>query len=159
MSTTEQNQGTLNQYTIEAYTERDRIPILTVWETSVRATHGFLDPDDFEAIKEMVHQINFNEFNVYTFKEGSETLGFIGVADRKIEMLFFSPEHIGQGYGKHMIDFAINTLKADKVDVNEHNDDALKFYQKCGFEAYERSDTDDQGRPYPIVRMKLASPQ
>lgn len=82
-------------------------------------------------------------------------LGFIGVADKKIEMLFLEPKYFGQGLGLKLLDFAVKELKADKLDVNEQNEKALKFYQKFGFQTFDRTDKDDQGRSYPILRMKL----
>lgn len=142
-------------YQIEAYTDNDREQILNVWEKSVLATHDFLNPTDFEEIKELVQTINFNHFYVYCLKQNSEVAGFIGVAEQKIEMLFFSPEYIGKGFGRKLADFALSELKADKVDVNEENSKAVKFYEKLGFKTYERTDKDDQGKDYPLLRMKL----
>ena len=82
-------------------------------------------------------------------------MGFIGVADEKVEMLFLDPKYFGNGIGKKLLSFAVDELNADKVDVNEQNTKALKFYQKFGFEIVERTDKDDQGRSYPLLRMKL----
>ncbi len=82
-------------------------------------------------------------------------MGFIGVADNKIEMLFLDPKCFGQGYGLKLLNFAVEELNADKLDVNEQNTKALRFYQKFGFEIFERTDKDDQGRNYPLLRMKL----
>ena len=70
-------------------------------------------------------------------------------------MLFLSPEYIGKGLGRKLIDFAFSELKADKVDVNEQNTNAVKFYEKLGFITYERADKYDQGKEYPLLRMKL----
>jgi putative acetyltransferase len=81
--------------------------------------------------------------------------GFVGVLDRKIEMLFFAPDYIGKGLGKELITYAIHELQSNKVDVNEQNVNAVQFYLKCGFQTYERTDKDDQGKPYPLLRMKL----
>ena len=69
-------------------------------------------------------------------------------------MLFLSPDYIGKKLGMKLLKFAINELKADKVDVNEQNLNAVSFYQKFGFTVFERSELDDQGNPYPILRMK-----
>ncbi len=140
---------------IEIYTDKDREQILNIWEKSVIATHDFLKPTDFEEIKKLVHTINFNDFEVYCLKQNNEIAGFIGLAERKIEMLFFSPEYIGKGLGRKLTDFAFSELKADKVDVNEQNTNAIKFYEKIGFRTYERTDKDDQGKEYPLLRMKL----
>ena len=41
-----------------------------------------------------------------------------------------------------------------RVDVNEQNPEAVKFYEAMGFVVAERSPLDDQGRPFPLLRMK-----
>ncbi|UUW07276.1 GNAT family N-acetyltransferase [Flavobacterium plurextorum] len=140
---------------IEKYTDKDREQILNIWEKSVLATHDFLNLTDFEEIKQLVQTFNFNDFEVYCLKQNDKVAGFIGLAERKIEMLFFSPEYIGKGLGRKLIDFAFSELQADKVDVNEQNTNAVKFYKKLGFKTYERTDKDDQGKEYPLLRMKL----
>lgn len=140
------------------YSDQYRNQLLNVWEQSVLATHMFLKPEDFLAIKEMVKTIDFNAFDVYCLINNSKLAGFTGIADNKIEMLFLSPEFTGKGGGKRLIEFAIKELNADKVDVNEQNTNAVSFYQRFGFETYERTEKDDQGNPYPLLRMKLKQP-
>ncbi|HKB39870.1 MAG TPA: hypothetical protein VKD72_25770, partial [Gemmataceae bacterium] len=44
------------------------------------------------------------------------------------------------------------------VDVNEQNAAARGFYEACGFVVEGRSELDDQGRPYPLLHMRLAAP-
>jgi len=141
--------------TIDSYKEHFREQILRVWEQSVLATHHFLSLTDFKEIKELVASIDFNELDVFCLLEESQVVGFIGVADQKVEMLFIDPAYLGKGLGKQLLHFATTHLKADKVDVNEQNAHALEFYKKFGFETYERSEKDDQGRNYPILKMKL----
>lgn len=131
-----------------------RDQLLSVWEKSVLATHDFLHPEDFESIKALVHTIDFNHFEVYCLLENQQVIGFIGVAEAKVEMLFLLPDFIGKGLGRYLMNFAIVELGANKVDVNEQNLNAVKFYEKLGFQTYERSEKDDQGNEYPILRMK-----
>lgn len=145
----------MDNYKIEKYNDKYRQQILTVWEKSVQATHSFLSKTDFEEIKELVATIKFNEFQVFCLADEKLVLGFIGVADKKIEMLFLDPDYFGQGLGKKLLSFAVKELAADKLDVNEQNTKALRFYQKFGFETFERADKDEQGRNYPLLRMKL----
>jgi len=142
-------------FKIEKYTDKDREQILNVWEKSVLATHDFLNPIDFEEIKKFLQTFNFNDIEVYCLKQNDEVAGFIGLTKRKIEMLFLSPKYIGKGLGKKLTDFAFSELKANKVDVNEQNTNAVKFYEKIGFKTYERTEKDDQGKEYPLLRMRL----
>ena len=116
---------------------------------------NFLNPSDFEEIKALVQAIDFNLFEVYCLLDADKVFGFIGVADKKIEMLFLLPEYFGSGYGKMLVTFAVQQLGANKVDVNEQNTKATNFYKHLGFETYERSEKDDQGKNYPLLRMKL----
>ena len=83
-----------------------------------------------------------------------EIIGFLGVADQKIEMLFVSPNAQGQGIGSMLCQHAIEHHSATKVDVNEQNHRAIIFYEKIGFEIIGRSELDGQGNPYPILHMK-----
>ncbi len=147
----------LNSYEIRAFRDSDRQQILAIWENSVLATHAFLTRSDFEEIKELVRSLDFNELQVFCLTDEHQVLGFIGVADSKIEMLFLDPGYFGRGLGKKLMSFAVNELNADKLDVNEQNVNALEFYKKFGFVAFERTEKDDQGRPYPLVKMKLVN--
>jgi putative acetyltransferase len=142
---------------IARYTDAHRDGPLKVWEESVLATHDFLAHDDFKEIKAAVQGIDFNELDVYCLMEGSNVIGFVGVAMGKVEMLFLSPGVIGKGFGKRLLSFAVRELKADKVDVNEENTWAVEFYKRFGFSVCERTSRDDQGRDYPLLRMKLAT--
>jgi len=143
------------KFEIKAYDQKYKQQILRVWEHSVLTTHDFLTPSDFTEIKELVQTINFYHFQVYCLTEDDLVIGFIGVADKKIEMLFLDPKYFEQGLGKMLMNFAISELASDKVDVNEQNIKAVNFYKKSGFEIIERTEKDDQGRNYPLLRMKL----
>ncbi|AFS77825.1 acetyltransferase, GNAT family [Gottschalkia acidurici 9a] len=130
--------------------------LLYIWENSVKATHLFLTQDD---IKMLIPHVELgiegiDKLIVAKDKLG-EPLGFIGVENKKIEMLFISSEHFGKGIGKLLINYVINTLEANLVDVNEQNPQALEFYKHLGFEVYDRSETDEQGNPFPILHMKF----
>lgn len=137
------------------YTDNYRSQLLNVWEASVIATHNFIKPEDFQSIKAIVQTINFNDFDVYCLIENDVLLGFVGVLDHKIEMLFLAPDYFGKGLGKRLLLFAIHELKAYKVDVNEQNQKAVEFYLHFGFKTYERTDKDDQGNDYPLLRMEF----
>jgi putative acetyltransferase len=144
-----------DNHKIVQYSDSYKEQLLIVWEKSVLATHSFLAPQDFIEIKKLVQGIDFNALEVYCAIDNTNVLGFMGVADRKIEMLFLLPECIGKGIGKKLVNLAISNLNADKVDVNQQNTHAVNFYQKMGFRVYEQTEKDDQGKDYPLLRMKL----
>ncbi|OAT26784.1 histone acetyltransferase [Buttiauxella ferragutiae ATCC 51602] len=82
-------------------------------------------------------------------------MGFTGVSENRIEMLFVDAGQRGKGIGKLLLLHAIDEQGADELDVNEQNPQAVTFYKKHGFETVGRSEVDGQGRPYPLLHMKL----
>lgn len=79
----------------------------------------------------------------------------MGLSDDLIEMLFVLPDEQGQGYGKQLIEYAINEKQIGKVDVNEQNEKALRFYLKRGFKITGRDSQDNTGKNFPILHMQL----
>jgi putative acetyltransferase len=83
--------------------------------------------------------------------------GFIGLSENKVEMLFVDPSVKGQGIGRALLDHAHSLKGRLDVDVNEQNPLAVGFYLKYGFIQTGRSETDGEGKPFPIIH--LAQPQ
>lgn len=82
-------------------------------------------------------------------------VGFIGIAEQNIEMLFISPSHINKGIGSLLLKNSIKNQGVRKVDVNEQNPEANGFYEYLGFSATGRSPLDGQGNPFPLLHLEL----
>lgn len=136
---------------IRPYEEKYREQMILVWEKSVRATHHFVTSSEVERLKEAVKEIDFKSFSVYCLISEDKVLGFLGVEDNVIVSLFLDPDYIGQKLGTKLMYYALNTLKANKVNVNEENSNAIEFYTKFGFKIYERIKKDSQG--YAALNM------
>ncbi len=142
-------------FNIVRYKDYHKDDILAVWEQSVKATHHFLLESDFEEYKKILQNFDFNDLDVFCLEKNEKIVGFIGIHSEKIEMLFLSPDYIGKGLGRQLTDFAFTSFDINYVDVNEQNPKATEFYEKIGFETFDRTEKDDMGRPYPILKMKL----
>ena len=141
---------------IETVGKEDHLRLLEIWEGSVRATHNFLAEEDLQELKSLILEQYFDAVDLRCAKSSKgEILGFCGVHDDNIEMLFISPDARGKGVGSLLADYAIKSKGATKVDVNEQNDQALGFYQHIGFSVTGRSPVDGQGKPYPLLHMAL----
>lgn len=141
---------------IETVEKTDHLQLLAIWEASVRATHDFLAEDDLNELKPLILEQYFDAVDLTCAKNGNgEILGFCGVHDGNIEMLFISPDVRGKGIGALLAAHAIKDQGATKVDVNEQNEQALGFYQHIGFTVTGRSPIDGQGKPYPLFHMAL----
>ena len=126
-----------------------------VWDVSVRTSHHFLTEEDITGLRPQVKAALQGIEHLIVVWDGDAPEGFMGIQDQKIEMLFLSSTCIGKGIGKELIDIAINEYDAVYVDVNEQNERAEGFYRHMGFRTFRRDETDDQGNPFPVLRMKL----
>ncbi|WP_018754362.1 acetyltransferase [Paenibacillus terrigena] len=150
----------MNSYTLihkDNLTDNELFQILRVWEASVRATHHFLAEEDIVSLIPLVQSgVPQVEHVICIEDQQQEIQAFMGIHGDKIEMLFVDPELRGKGIGKKLITYALDDMNVNYVDVNEQNPQAVGFYEHVGFEVYERSELDDQGNPFPILRMKKA---
>lgn len=60
----------------------------------------------------------------------------------------------GTGVGRALAAFAVERHPTMTTDVNEQNGQAIGFYQRLGFKPNGRSETDGQGRPYPLIHLR-----
>lgn len=128
--------------------------LIEIWERSVRVTHDFLPLNEINELKQLILNQYFHHVLLHKYVLNHHIVGFIGTSPDNIEMLFIEPEYRGQGIGKTLINFALQQLKIDRVDVNEQNLQACAFYKKLGFKVINRSELDAQGKPYPILHLK-----
>lgn len=128
--------------------------ILEIWEASVRASHRFLTEEDIGSLYPQAEDALRQIETLWVMQDGPRPVGFMGVQERKIEMLFLHPDYFRKGLGKIFVELAFRDLNVEYVDVNEQNPDAVKFYERMGFRTFHRDATDDQGNPFPILRMK-----
>ncbi len=130
--------------------------LIQVWEDSVRKTHLFLSEDAISEIKEYVPEaLREVEHLVVSMSDIEVPIGFMGVQDRSIEMLFIFSEERGKGIGKELVRYGIERYAINRVTVNEQNTQAFGFYEHLGFIVDKRAETDEQGRPYPLLYMEL----
>ena len=141
---------------------RERTPddhprLLEIWERSVRATHDFLSEADIAELLPQVRDVYLDAVEIWVHEDADRVAtGFIGLSGAQVEMLFLDPDRRGQGIGTRLLDHARGLRGALTVDVNEQNPAAHGFYRHYGFVDTGRSDTDGQGRPFPLIHMALA---
>lgn len=128
--------------------------LMEIWESAVLNTHDFLKKEDFLYYKEQL-PVYFQYVTLLGFEQEGVLVGFMGIAEGNLEMLFVDNNYRGMGIGKKLITYAISNLQVIKVDVNEQNTQAVGFYKHIGFNVSQRSDLDGEGKEYPILHMQL----
>lgn len=143
---------------MKLYEVQDRSPslldvLLEIWEQSVRATYLFLSDAEVNAIRAYVPQA-LKSVEHLIAAETEKPIAFMGVQNGRLEMLFLAPEERGKGIGKQMLQYGIENYGIAELTINEQNPQAVGFYAHMGFEAYKRTEFDEEGHPYPLLYMK-----
>ena len=137
-------------------TEAERSTLVDVWEAAVRATHHFLTESDIQFFKPRVSRLLIGLEPVLCVRDSDGVLvGFVGVADEKMEALFVRPSWHRAGIGRRLATHVIDTLGVNAVDVLEQNEPAIAFYRRLGFAVAGRSSVQGRGLSLPLLHMRL----
>lgn len=134
---------------------QDYDQLLSLWEASVRSTHHFLTEDDIRFYKPIVRNEYLPAAELYILRnDAGKIAAFMGLSREQVEMLFVHPDERSKGYGKQLMEYALQEKHIYKVDVNEQNEQACLFYQHIGFSVMSRDETDAMGKPFPILHLQ-----
>ncbi|WP_290499250.1 GNAT family N-acetyltransferase [Kocuria sp. UBA5001] len=82
-------------------------------------------------------------------------VGYSRTLDGGLEMLFVDASQRGSGVDGALLTHVLATQGVTRVDVNGQHPGARGFYEHHGFCPVGRDETDDAGRPYPVVHLAL----
>jgi putative acetyltransferase len=127
---------------------------IEIWRAAVDATHGFLTPQDRAEIDTVVAEQFLPNAELWVATDARDyPVGFLVMDGVAIDALFVDPAFHGQGFGTALLDHALTLSPNATVDASEQADNALPFYLARGFRVVGRSETDGQGRPYPLIHL------
>jgi len=128
--------------------------LFDIWWRSVCQTHDFLTQDDLSALAPQVRALGLVSLDTWVLCDAAAApIGFLVMTGSSIEALFIAPEWMRRGGGSLLMKHAQSLRDRLSVDVNEQNVKGLEFYLSCGFSVNSRSDTDGEGRPFPILHL------
>lgn len=128
--------------------------LVAIWRSAVEATHGFLTQADRQEIEDQLPSAYLPSVELTVAVVGGRPVGFAGTAQENLEMLFVDDTFRGRGIGSVLLDHVVRKQGVLAVEVNEQNPDATGFYVHKGFEIVGRSEVDEAGRPYPLLRLR-----
>lgn len=136
----------------------DHATLVDLWRRSVTATHTFLTGRDIADLLPVVRDQALPALDLWVAcEEAGSIVAFLGLSGSSVEALFVAPEWMRRGLGRRLLDHARRTAgERLRVDVNEQNPAALRFYEACGFRVVGRSPLDAGGRPFPLLHLEEA---
>ena len=128
--------------------------VVEIWRNAVDATHGFLSPEDRQAIDEMVCGF-LPQVPLWLAVDANDyPQAFMLIDNGHMQALFVDSACRGIGIGAALVRHGLSLHPNMTTDVNEQNGQAVGFYEKIGFKRTGRSPLDDQGRPYPLIHLE-----
>ncbi|AVR02268.1 acetyltransferase [Pluralibacter gergoviae] len=127
--------------------------LIAIWCRSVDATHDFLSGAYRAELEGLVSAFLPEAPLWVAVTEKDEPVAFMLLTGEHMDALFVDPAVRGRGVGKLLIEHALTLAPRLTTDVNEQNEQAVGFYRKMGFKVAGRSETDDLGKPYPLLNL------
>ena len=138
---------------IDSLTDTLKGELIKVWEKSVRSSHHFLSEENLMYYRSRIMDTYFQAVELYVIRK-THIVAFMGLSNDMIEMLFVLPMEKGKGYGTALLNYAFEEKHIRKIDVNEENAEAYRFYLRRGYQVIGRDDMDADGKPYPIAHLE-----
>ncbi|HDX8866508.1 acetyltransferase [Klebsiella michiganensis] len=127
--------------------------LIAIWRRSVDATHDFLSKEYRAELEDLVSAFLPEAPLWVAVTEKDEPVAFMLLTGEHMDALFVDPTVRGCGVGKLLIKHALTLAPKLTTNVNEQNEQAVGFYKKMGFKVTGRSETDDLGKPYPLLNL------
>lgn len=138
---------------IRPYRESDLSELLDVWYRATKVAHTFLTDEFLEGERTAIadQYLPLAETWVYSF--GGKVIGFVALIGDEIGGLFVDPAHHGHGFGRALVDYALDLRGRLEVDVFKENVVGRRFYDRYGFTIVSERVHDQTG--HDLLRMRL----
>ena len=134
----------------------DLEPCMIVWRRASETGHPFLDAATLDADAALVRDRYMPAADIHVAETEGAVVGFLALLGSFVGGLFVDPSRHGQGIGRALVLEARRRHPVLEVEVYEANAAARGFYARIGFVETGRRERDDQGRPLPLIAMRLA---
>src|SRR5699024_11544163 len=114
-----------------------------IWLSAFSASHDCHAEADRAAIESKLASDYLPAVSLTVAELAGKLVGFSGVLEGNLEMLFIDDSYRGMGIGTMLLNHAIAEQSVTKVDVNEQNTQAAEFSRRRGFQVISLSEADD----------------
>lgn len=143
--------------TIRPFRMPDTEQLVAIWWDASMLAHAFLGEDTLCEQKMLVRDIYLPQAETWVAVLKGQPVGFIGLIGNFIGGLFVTPDQHGRGIARCLVEHALRLKETLELDVYADNPIAPGFYRHLGFKEISRRPTDDDGRSFPLIRMRLSA--
>jgi Acetyltransferases len=145
--------------TLRPFEAGDTEALSHIWRAASERAHPFFTSRQLDHQQELVKSVYLPKAETWVALRGAVPLGFIGLLPQPggavIGGLFVAPEAQGQGIGRMLVAHARKLKYRLSLEVYETNHAARGFYARLGFRETGRREVDDNGLPFPLLKLDL----
>lgn len=124
-----------NDKLILSYRKTDLEEMVRIWYEASIITHSFI-PASFWALQKSAMKDKYLPLaENFVFQDDGQITGFISLVGKRICALFVAPAMQGRGIGRALLEYAKALKGKLSLKVYKENENALRFYEMCGFMA------------------------
>lgn len=140
---------------IRKWRSNDTTPLLRLWLESTIYAHPFIAEDYWRESEAIVRDVYLPAAETWVWNAHGEVQGFVSVMEsRFIGALFVTPNAIGQGIGRALLDHVKQRFPALSLEVYQKNDRAVNFYHAQGFQIEDSAWQEDTQHPTWIMHWQ-----
>lgn len=132
----------------------DHDRIMGVWREASHVGHPFLSEQDLDAQERVTRREHLPRADIVVAELDGAVVGFIATLGISVGGLFVAPGAQRLGLGRRLVEHAQARNTSLELAVYEANLSARAFYASLGFGAVGRSDRDDDGRPFSVLKLR-----
>lgn len=139
---------------IRKFENSDIDDVMQIWKNENIQAHNFIPKEYWESNYEYVKKL-LPKSEIYVYIENDKIKGFIGINENYIEGIFVNSNYQNKGIGTALINKAKEEKEELTLNVYEKNREAIKFYEKNGFEIVKESvDKETNEKEYRMLWNK-----
>jgi putative acetyltransferase len=138
---------------VRRFKDSDMEDVIRIWlDASVRA-HGFIDRRFWQSKVGDMKDVYLPASETYVYEDEEGVKGFVSLQEDTLAALFVCPGSQGEGIGRRLVEKAKQLRQELDLSVYTRNRKAVRFYERCGFEAV--SENIDKHTGHLELRMRF----
>lgn len=126
--------------------DQDMNHIIDIWLTASIEAHHFIPAPYWKSKIDEMRNIYLPMSETYLLEDNGQVFGFISLVEDHLAALFVSTTAQNQGYGRALLNHAMDLRNVLKLQVYQENQPAFHFYLKNGFQVHGEAVDNDTGQ-------------
>ena len=128
-----------------------------IWFEASMQAHAFIGQTRLMEQRSLIEEEYLPKAETSVACLDGEAVGFISLLGSFVGGIFIAPERQGLGIGRALITDALARKGELSLEVYTENEQAVRFYDRLGFQEVSRRAIDDFGCPFSNARLRLTA--